>query len=266
MDDKKINFRKENIQAFAKVLLFYVCTIIILISTSHLSKKLSKQNVDFISVLLAILATFFVIVLFVKWDRISFAYIGMKPDIFTLKRLFSGFIIGLLLAIFQALIVMAFGHLKLIMNPKVHLGTVVFSLFFYLLIAIREELVFRSYVLRTLDNKFKAVFALSVMIVLFIFEHVLAGTSWKMSIIGSGLGGLLFGVAALKTRGIALPIALHTAWNFGQWITGFKNQSGSWYTIVDKGYEIQTENVGLGAFVFVMILTIYIISSKKITL
>ncbi|KMQ58883.1 hypothetical protein ACM40_18105 [Chryseobacterium sp. BLS98] len=266
MEDNKPNFRKEKVQAFAKVLLFYVCTIIILISASQFTKELSKPKGDLLSIFIAVLATFFLTFLFVKWDKIKLSDIGLKPGILTLKRLFSGFIIGLLLAVLQALIVMAFGHLKLIMTSGFNWGTIVFSLFFYLLIAVREELVFRSYLLRTLDHKFKATFALSVMIILFILEHIVSGMSWKMAIVGSGLGGLLFGVAALKTKGIALPIGLHTAWNFGQWMTGFKNQSGIWNAVVDKGYEIQTENVGLAAFVLLMVSTTYILSSRKIVL
>lgn len=266
MEDNKLNFRKVKIQAFTKVLLFYVCTIIILISASELTKELSKPKGDLLSVFLAMLATFLLTVLFVKWDKITLSEIGVRPGRLTLKRLFYGFIIGLLLAILQALIVMGFGHLKLIMSPNFNWGTIVFYLFFYGLIAVREELVFRSYLLRTLDYKFKAVFALSVMIILFIFEHILSGMSWKMSIIGSGLGGLLFGIAALKTKGIALPIALHASWNFGQWITGFKNQSGIWNAVVDKGYEIQTENIGLAAFVLVMVSAVYILSSRRITI
>ncbi|MDW9381472.1 CPBP family intramembrane glutamic endopeptidase [Chryseobacterium sp. JV558] len=266
MEDNKLNFRKKKVQAFTKVLLFYVCTIIILISASELTRELSKPSGDLLSVFIAMLTTFLLTVLFVRWDHIKLSEIGVTPGKLMLRRLFTGFIIGLLLAILQALIVMAFGHLKLRMTSNFNWGTIVFFLFFYVLIAVREELVFRSYLLRTLDYKFKAVFALSVMIILFIFEHILSGMSWKMSIIGSGLGGLLFGIAALKTRGIALPIALHTSWNFGQWVTGFKNQSGIWNAVVDRGYEIQTENIGLAAFVLVMLLTICILSSRRISL
>ncbi|UWX61795.1 CPBP family intramembrane metalloprotease [Chryseobacterium oranimense] len=254
------------VYAFVKVLLFYACTIVILISTSQLTKDLSTPEGNLLSIFTAASATFFLTCLFVKWDKIKLSDIGLKPGILTLKRLFYGFITGLLLAIFQALVVMAFGHLKLMLTPNFNWGTIIFSLFFYLLIAVREELVFRSYLLRTLDNKFKATFALSVMIILFILEHSLSGMSWKMAIIGSGLGGLLFGVAALKTRGIALPIALHTAWNFGQWMTGFKNQSGIWNAVVDKGYEIQTENIGLAAFVLLMVSIICILSSRRISI
>ena len=77
-----------------------------------------------------------------------------------------------------------------------------------------------------------------------------------MAIIGSGLGGVLFGVAALKSRGLALPLGLHSAWNFGQWVVGFKNKPGIWNAVVDKGFEKQTENISLTAFAIVMLLAI----------
>ena len=63
-------------------------------------------------------------------------------------------------------------------------------------------------------------------------------------------------VAALKTKGIALPVGLHSAWNFGQWSLGFKNKPGIWEAIIDKGYETKVENIGLAAFLFVIALAI----------
>jgi membrane protease YdiL (CAAX protease family) len=97
---------------------------------------------------------------------------------------------------------------------------------------------------------------LTILTAVFILEHVIGGMTWKMAIIGSGLGGILFGVAALKTKGLALPFGLHSAWNFGQWAVGFKNKPGIWNAVVAKGYERKTENISLTAFVVVMLLAI----------
>ena len=44
------------------------------------------------------------------------------------------------------------------------------------------------------------------MVIIFILEHILGGTPIGMSIIGVGLGGVLFSIAALKTKGLALPL------------------------------------------------------------
>lgn len=76
--------------------------------------------------------------------------------------------------------------------------------------------------------------------------------SWKMSILGPGLGGVLFGLAALKTKGLALPLGLHFSWNFTQWLFGFKNNNGVWREIVEKGQETHAENIALTGFVIAM--------------
>src|SRR4051812_17004818 len=95
-----------------------------------------------------------------------------------------------------------------------------------------------------------------ITLLIFILEHIASGMTLKMAITGSGSGGVLFGLSALKTKGLALPLGLHSAWNFGQWSMGFKNKPGIWATVVEKGYETRTEHIGLAAFVLVMVLAI----------
>ncbi|MGE8533276.1 MAG: CPBP family intramembrane glutamic endopeptidase [Chryseobacterium sp.] len=260
---EQLNFQKKKVFIFMKIILFYLLTVVIIAATSKLTKNFTGITADLLSVILASSFTIFLIFLFIKWDKIKPADIGIIPNRLTLKRFFIGFGIGLSIAIAQAILVFSFGHLTLSFTSTFNIQAVILPLFLYFFVAIREELAFRTYVLRTLDYKFNTIIALSVMIILFIFEHIVAGVSWKMAIIGSGLGGLLFGLAALKTKGIALSIGLHTSWNFGQWLLGFKNQTGIWQATVDKGYELQTENIGLVAFILVMLTAIFIISSKK---
>lgn len=262
MENKiKINYGK--IFSTLRVLLFYIVTLIILMFTSGMTKNIPEQYGNLLSILLAAILTFFLTVLFGKWEKMSYKDLGIKPEKLTIKRFFSGFLIGLIMAFTQVLIVLSFGHLKMGLIFDIGQTTIILHLLLYFFVAFREELVFRSYFLRTLDNNYKTTIALSVMVIIFVFEHILGGMSWKMSIIGSGLGGLLFGITALKTKGIALPMGLHTAWNFGQWSTGFKHQPGIWNALVDKGYEEQTENIGLLAFILIMAISITLISSKK---
>ena len=61
---------------------------------------------------------------------------------------------------------------------------------------------------------------------------------------------------ALKTKGLALPLGLHVAFNFGNWALGFKGKPGIWQVIVENGYDAQVNNIGLAAYVFAMGLAI----------
>jgi hypothetical protein len=64
--------------------------------------------------------------------------------------------------------------------------------------------------------------------ILFAIEHHLGGVSWTTAMIGAGTGSIVFSVAALVTKGLAVPIGIHAAWNFGQWALGLKGSAGIW--------------------------------------
>jgi uncharacterized protein len=140
------------------------------------------------------------------------------------------------------------------------------GLLLYLLIALREELAFRAYPLRSLNYKLGAFQAQLIIAVIFIAEHVVGGMTWAQAILGSGTGAILFGLAALKTKGIALPMGIHAAWNFTQWCTGFKNEPGIWQTVIDKGNEAKVEQIGFICYLLVMwtaILILYYYPNKN---
>lgn len=46
------------------------------------------------------------------------------------------------------------------------------------------------------------------------------GASW-VAAVGTGLGGVMYGVAFLGSRGVWLPIGLHLGWNLAQGVLGF---------------------------------------------
>lgn len=252
----KSKLQRKRPSTLARVLFFYLCTVIILTSTSRFTKNLSAETADLLSIFIASVFTFLLVVLFTRWEKLSLTDVGAVPGKHTIRRFMTGYIIGLSMAVTQGLTVFGFGHLKLVLVSPITPMSIVLPLLLYFLVACREELAFRSYSLRTLDYSFTSAFALFTITVIFILEHVVGGMKWEMAIIGSGLGGILFGVSALKTKGLALPLGLHNAWNFGQWAMGFKNKPGIWEAIVEKGYEAKTENISLAAFILVMVLAI----------
>jgi membrane protease YdiL (CAAX protease family) len=252
----KSKFRKKRVSTLARVLFFYPCSLLILMFTSRLTKNLSSEAADLLSIVLASVLTFLLVYLFTRWEKLGLADVGVSSGKATIRRFIAGYVIGLLMAVIQALVVFGFGHLQLTIVPNITALQIVLPLLLYFFVACREELVFRSYSLRSLDYSFSSAVALLFITVIFILEHVVAGMTWKMAIIGSGMGGILFGLSSLKSRGLALPLGLHSAWNFGQWTTGFKNKPGVWNAVVEKRYETETENISLAAFVFVTLLAI----------
>lgn len=92
------------------------------------------------------------------------------------------------------------------------------SFFFFLLVAVTEELMFRGYVLgrllRTRMNKFLALFLSSF---LFACLHLMNPNVAFLPMLNLILAGLLLGATYIYTRNLWFPISLHLFWN---WLQG----------------------------------------------
>jgi uncharacterized protein len=89
-----------------------------------------------------------------------------------------------------------------------------------LAIAVAEEVIFRGFVLQRLIDGIGAWAAQITMAAYFVLTHLnnpgLAGSSLGLGATNIFLAGLLFGATYLRTRSLALPIALHFMLNFTQ--------------------------------------------------
>ena len=134
-----------------------------------------------------------------------------------------------------------------------NVGPIAVTLITYVLLACREELAFRGYPLRRLYSSFGLWGSQAIVAVAFALEHVAGGSTWMNAILGAGVGSLLFGMAAIATRGLAVPIGLHAAWNFGDWMHGGKASGGLWRPIGPENYQARADIVAMGGYVAVMV-------------
>ncbi|GAA2687743.1 hypothetical protein GCM10010428_60960 [Actinosynnema pretiosum subsp. pretiosum] len=131
-----------------------------------------------------------------------------------------------------------------------------------------EELVFRGYALRRLAEVWGPKVAVGGLAVLFGGYHLLvlgAAPSVKSggfgellwTAAGPAIGAVVFGVAALRTGGIALPVGLHLGWNWAQWqffaFPTDDNPVGRWTPLVTPGVDPVVFKVG---YVVVMALVL----------
>ena len=124
----------------------------------------------------------------------------------------------------------------------------------YVLLACREELAFHGYPLRRLYSSIGLWGAQLIVAIIFALEHAAAGSTWAQAILGAGIGSLLFGMAAITTRGLAVPIGLHAAWNFGDWMHGGKGAGGVWHPIVLETYRNRADQAAMAGYVVIMVL------------
>lgn len=96
-----------------------------------------------------------------------------------------------------------------------------------------EELGFRGYALQRLTGTMGPWPAVCLTAVAFGLSHLLYGWGLQTIAIGVIPFGLLWGMSAIATRGIAVPIGLHAAWNFASWAAGSRAETGPLRMIVE---------------------------------
>ncbi len=108
-------------------------------------------------------------------------------------------------------------------------------------IALKEELLFRGYLLNNLMASMRAHWALLVSAIAFLGLHGLNPNINPVGILNLFLAGLLLGVSYIHDRQLAFPVGLHLSWNFAQGpLFGF-NVSG---LALNKGSPIESWTQG----------------------
>jgi len=256
----------NRLYTLTRVLLFCFCSAVVLAIASGITKTVSSQWQQQVLLLIAIVVTFILTLLFTRWEKLTLHEIGVSFTSRSFPRICIGLAIGLAMAFLQPLLVLVFGHIKFVASPSFNATALLLNFMLYILVAWREELAFRAYPLRSLAYAIGPWKAQLIIAAIFSTEHLIGGMNLQHAVFGAGIGAIFFGLAALRTKGLALPIGLHIAWNFGQWCVGFKEAPGIWQAIVEKGYENRFDIVNSGCYLFVMILaitTFYFCWNKK---
>ncbi len=79
-----------------------------------------------------------------------------------------------------------------------------------------EEVYFRGWLQPVLARAWGDIAGLVVTAVAFAILHLLGGDRSLTTLVNLLLGGLLFGLLALRSGGIVMPLAAHFAWNWGE--------------------------------------------------
>lgn len=139
------------------------------------------------------------------------------------KDIFYGMTIAIVIYAIGFGILLLIGAVKVTgwnFNP---LG-LLYSLFFYILVSLTEEIMVRGFVLgRLLNTQMNRFVALLLSSIIFSLLHLLNPGISVFSLINIVLAGILLGASYLYTRNLAFPLSLHLFWNWIQGpILGFK--------------------------------------------
>jgi uncharacterized protein len=237
-----------------RVLLFMIGCAIVLVVITLLVPKGHGPTSELFTGVMASLGAFGLTLLFVRWEGLRLDDVGVSPDRRSLLRFVIGFLIGAVLVALNSTVLWGAGHVRWVRAPDIGFSDVMITLVAYLCLAVREELAFHGYPLRRLKSFFGLWGAQLIVAFIFAVEHVAGGSTVGIALVGAGVGSLLFGMAAIATRGIALPIGIHAAWNIGDWMRGGKATVSFWKPVVEDGFKERAAFVGITSYVLVMCL------------
>lgn len=243
---------------YIKVILFYLSSMVLFAISNALCK--AGNLPELFSLMLATVLTVGLVYIFKRWDKIPLSKIGLGFNKTDISNFFIGLCVGLLMVGAMTMIILNVSQIEFKRSATFQLSQFALYIPLFLFVGLREELVFRTYMLWKLKDKVGPTLGLLIVTAIFILEHIIAGSTLKNSLIGSGFGALLFGIATLKTGNIALSTGLHFAWNSLHWMLGYKDNTGLFNEIVPKGFEGQGELVAYTAYAVAMLLGIFIVS------
>lgn len=183
--------------------------------------------------------------LFLKIDKKTFSDIGLTFERKTILRFFIGVAAGIVIMGLMVMSVLYFSGMTVQVNPNSNGLHFLLSTLPLIILALFEELGFRAYPLEILKDKVGIRLSIIIISILFAVYHIANGWTVAMSFYGPGIWGLFFGIAAIYSKGIAMPTGLHYAANlttsaFGApnnplsiWVVEASDTSGLKYLGID---------------------------------
>lgn len=167
---------------------------------------------------------------FLKSESKTFSDINLVWESGSLRRFLLGTVIGAALAGLMLAVIVALSGLAIEPTPdRNYVNAIGFSTLVLFMLALMEEVVFRSYPLIRLLNAFGVRTSIYCTSFFFALYHGLD----PANLLGPGVWGILFGLAAIGSRGIVLPLGFHFGLNFMQSLFGMKTEfATSIWTIV----------------------------------
>lgn len=212
--------RPSAIAAIGRVALFALLVLVFFASLAVLLERISPLAYE--SWALAI-AALLALAVMARFDRLPLRAFGLGIDRRTPGELLLGFIIGGATMGGVALFMRIAGwyHPESIAHTEDISANLGNTLGIFFAIGVYEEVVYRGYVLQTLERRFGTDRALAATMLMFGLAHLfvdIPATRLSLRLIGAlsiaSEAGVLFGAAYLLRRRLWIPIGVHWAWNF----------------------------------------------------
>lgn len=160
---------------------------------------------------------------------------GLVPGPVSLPRLITGISIG---SVVYGLNILALaliaGPIHFAPESAVDPGAIALTVCTILVLAAMEELGFRGYSLRILNWSLGYWPAQGIVALAFGLSHIAFGWSWENVLLGVIPSALLFGIAAMASGGLALPIGIHAGLNLARTLVRADDGPAVWRIVVPE--------------------------------
>lgn len=142
-----------------------------------------------------------------------------KFNIARIREFFIGLLTGAALMLLPALVLTLTGYLHWQLNAF-SFSTILYGFSIYLWAAVAEELLFRGFIFQRFLDAFGQWPAQLIVAALFLLTHInnpgMTGIVKTLAFINIFIASIMFGLAFIKTKSLAMPIGLHFMANYMQ--------------------------------------------------
>lgn len=231
MMEKNIFFNTNNkLRSIWFIPIFFILLALLLFPTILIAQKYSTDASIPIQATLIIIVTIICQLLRQK----TIIEITGRFNLSWLKQFLVGLAIGGTLMILPALVLTIFGyaHWKAI---DLSFSTIISGFIIFAGVAIAEELLFRGFIFQRLIESLGQLPAQLIIAGLFLLTHInnpgMIGITKTLASLNIFIASIMFGLAFIKTKSLAMPLGLHFMANFmqgsilGFGVSGEKEQS-----------------------------------------
>lgn len=199
------NHPSIKVKAILKATIFCIIFTGLFVALSFLKAILPASAERLAHGLMGTFAALIVTFLFLKYDKKRFSDIELYFNRNTIGKFLLGIPIGVVLMGLLAAGVMYFTNVSIEPNHNADIFRFFIMTTSLIPLAFLEEVGFRAYPLQILKNKVGIRLSIVITSILFALYHIVNGWTISSSFFGPGVWGLLFSIAAIYSKGIALP-------------------------------------------------------------
>ncbi len=198
---------------------------------------------------IAVIAMFSLCSFFVRRENASLKQFNLLPDNKTWSKFALGLLVGTLMVGLMLSFVFLLTDLKLSEAKPSLLPHFLIASLAIVPLALMEEILFRGYPLLKLNQTLNLRWVILLSSICFALYHYNGSQSLFSLLLGPGVWGVVFCIAAVISNSIAMPLGIHIAANFLQALVGLKsNYQSLWQAniVVDSSaIGLHVEHLGL---------------------